>query len=250
MDSHKIKFIAEIGLNHLGNEEKAMRMVECCLKTEVDAVTFQIKTDDYYNNNRPFRCRLSQSFYVKMIELIHNSGKEVGIALAESSHVQKWSDSGIDFWKVLSMDFNNQSLIRDMKSTGREIYISTGVSSVDEIQNLHHVFPDAWLIHTTLTKNSKDANLSAIKTMRTLFGDRVGYGVHCSDPETVYYALAYGAAFVFLYVREDDDEYYPDYEHSVTTNELGMWIKKWRSSFEWIGTGVKNKKSLPGWVLQ
>lgn len=250
MDSHEIKFIAEIGVNHLGNEEKAMRMVECCLKAEVDAVTFQIQTDDYYDNSRPFRCRLSQSFYVKMIELVHNSGKEVGIALAESSHVRKWSDLGIDFWKVLSMDFNNQSLIRDMKSTRRDIYISTGVSSVDEIQNLHHVFPDAWLVHTTLTKSSKDTNLSAIKTMRTLFGDRVGYGVHCSDPETIYYALAYGAAFVFLYVREDDDEYYPDYEHSVTTNELGMWVKKWRSSLEWIGTGEKNKKSIPGWVFE
>ena len=250
MDNQKIKIIAEIGVNHLGNEEKAMRMVGNCLNAGVDAVTFQVQTDDYYDNSRPFRCRLSNSFYLKMIELVHNSGKEVGIALAESNSVQKWSDLGIDFWKVLSMDSNNESLIRDMKKTRRDIYASTGVSSMKEIQNLQHIFTDVWLVHTTLTKSSKDANLSAIKTMRTMFGDRVGYGLHCSNPEPIYYALAYSAAFVFLYVREDDDEYYPDYEHSITTNELGMWIKKWRFSLEWIGTGEKNKKSIPDWVFE
>ena len=245
-----MKYIAEIGVNHLGDEEKARRMVESCIEAGVDAVTFQIQTDDYYDNSRPFRKRLSESFYLKTIKYVHNSGKEIGIALAEPSQVNIWAGLGIDFWKVLSMDFYDKSMISSMQNTRKDIYISTGVSSLEEIKELYTLFNDAWYVHTTLQKSSEDSNLSAIKTMRSIIGSRVGYGMHCPDPEAVYFSIAYGASFAFIYVREDDDEYYPDYEHSIKTNVLKMWLNKWSSSKNWIGTGNKNKQEIPEWVYE
>ena len=67
--SKNIKYIAEIGVNHLGDEDKALRMVENCIHAGVDAVTFQIQSDNYYDETKSFRHKLSDDFYSKLINL-------------------------------------------------------------------------------------------------------------------------------------------------------------------------------------
>ena len=187
--NNNIKYIAEIGVNHLGDENKALRMVENCIRAGADAVTFQIQPDDYYDGTKSFRNKLSDKFYSKLIDLVHSLDKEIGIALTESDQVFKWLDMGVDFFKVLSMDIDNHELLKSIESTGKQMYISTGVASEDEIKRLYQSYSNAWYVHTTLTKSSKDANISALSTIRSIVGDRVGYGLHAPDPETIYFAV-------------------------------------------------------------
>tara|TARA_Y100000746_G_scaffold106751_1_gene91249 strand:- start:799 stop:1548 length:750 start_codon:yes stop_codon:yes gene_type:complete len=248
--SKNIKYIAEIGVNHLGDENKALRMVENCIHAGADAVTFQIQSDDYYDGTKSFRQKLSDEFYSKLINLVHSLNKEIGIALTESDQVSKWLDMGIDFWKVLSMDIGNHKLLESMKKTGKYIYISTGVASDDEIKKLYQSYNDAWYVHTTLTQSSEDSNMLALSTIQSIVGDKVGYGLHAPDPETIYFAVAYNASFVFFYVMENDDAYYPDFEHSVRIDKLKDYLIKWRESQKWIGTGEKNKQEVPEWTLE
>ena len=248
--SNNIKYIAEIGVNHLGDESKALRMVEHSIQAGADAITFQIQSDDYYDGTKSFRNKLSDNFYSKIIHLVHSLGKEIGIALTESDQVNKWLDMGVDFWKVLSMDIDNDELLKSIKKTGKGIYISTGIASDDEIKKLYQSYSNAWYVHTTLTKSSEDANISALNTIKSIVGDHVGYGLHAPDPETIYFAIAYSASFVFFYVIENDVEYYPDYEHSIRTDKLGDWLIKWRESQKWIGSGKKNKQNLPEWIFE
>ena len=92
--------------------------------------------------------------------------------------------------------------------------------------------------------------ISALNSIKSIVGDHVGYGLHAPDPETIYFAIAYSASFVFFYVIENDDEYYPDYEHSLRTDKLGDWLIKWRESQKWIGSGKKNKQNLPEWIFE
>jgi len=248
--SGNIKYIAEIGVNHLGDENKALRMVEDSIKAGADAVTFQILSDDYYDGTKSFRNKLSDEFYSKIISLVHSLDKEIGFALTEGDQVNKWSEMGVDFWKVLSMDIDNHGLLEHIKNTEKNMYISTGIASDDEIRELHQSYSKAWYVHTTLTKSSEDANISALNTVKTIVGDRIGYGLHASDPETVYFAIAYKASFIFFYVRENDDENYPDYEHSIRSDKLGGWLMRWRESQKWIGSGDKTKQNLPEWVFE
>jgi sialic acid synthase SpsE len=248
--SNNIKYIAEIGVNHLGDENKARRMVEHSIQAGADAVTFQIQSDDYYDGTKSFRNKLRDNFYSKIINLVHSQGKEIGIALTESDQVSKWLDMGVDFWKVLSMDIGNHELLKSVKNTGKEMYISTGIASDDEIKKLYQSYSNAWYVHTTLTKSSEDANISALSTIRSIVGDRVGYGLHAPDPETIYFAVAYNASFIFFYVIENDDDHYPDYEHSIEVDKLADCLIKWRESQKWIGSGKKNKQNVPEWTLE
>ena len=248
--NNNVKYIAEIGVNHLGDENKALRMAKNCIEAGADAVTFQIQPDEYYDGTKSFRNKLSDNFYPRLVELVHSYDKEIGIALTESDQVSKWLNMGVDFFKVLSMDIDNHDLLNSIKNTGKQMYVSTGIASEDEIKLLYQSYSDAWYVHTTLTKSSEDANISALSTIRSIVGDRVGYGLHAPDPETIYFAVAYNASFIFFYVVENDNEYYPDDEHSIRVDKLAICLVKWRESQKWIGLGKKIKQNLPEWTLE
>ena len=61
-----IKYYAEIGLNHLGNEKKCFEMVKKAISSGVDGITIQIYPNKYYNNKKPFRKKFKNDFYVKL----------------------------------------------------------------------------------------------------------------------------------------------------------------------------------------
>ena len=63
-------FIAEIGLNHLGNDRLAISMVKSCLTANLEGITLQIQPHDYYNNKKNFRRKLKKSTYKKIYTIV------------------------------------------------------------------------------------------------------------------------------------------------------------------------------------
>ena len=60
------KYIAEIGLNHLGDSKLCLKMINKALSCGVDGISLQIFPRNYYDNSKPHRRELNKSFYEKV----------------------------------------------------------------------------------------------------------------------------------------------------------------------------------------
>lgn len=198
-----MQIVVEIGLNHLGSEDRAWRMLECAAAPTVDAVTFQIREQKFYDNPDPVRRRLSEDFYRKAVAAIHARGQRCGIAIADESSVPQFSSLGIDFWKTLSWDFTNASLNRMLQATGKPVWMSTGISSMDDIVGLSAKGGDIVLIHTQLSQKIEDVNLKAIAEVRKRTKLPVAFGLHCACHDILKVALGFEPYALLFYLKED-----------------------------------------------
>jgi len=245
-----VEFVAEIGINHLGDENKAYEMLNKLIKTKIDSITFQIQTNDYYDNTRPFRRKLSENYYDSAIKIVNSASKNFGIAIAEPSEVQFWNEKEINFWKILGADFDNDDLIQKVHSTKKQVYLSTTISSMKEIEEANNHYPSINYVHSTLDREPESANIRAIVSMRSVVGEKVAFGLHNEDPHLVDLAIACGAKTIFFYIREDDDEYYPDYEHAIILNKIDEYLARWKRVEKLLGSGEKTKLTVPEWALE
>ena len=250
LPKQNLVFVAEIGINHLGDENKAYKMLNKLVKTKIDSITFQIQTNDYYDNTRPFRRKLSENYYDTAIKIVNSANKNFGIAIAEPSEVQFWIEKRINFWKILGADFYNEDLIQKVHSSKKLVYLSTSISSMKEIEEANNRYPSINYVHTTLDREPDKANIRAITSMRSVVGDKVAFGLHNEDPYLVDLAIACGARTIFFYIREDDGEYYPDYEHALILNKIDEYLVRWKRVEKLLGSGEKTKLSLPEWALE
>jgi N-acetylneuraminate synthase len=244
-----IQIIVEIGLNHLGSEERAWRMLECTAMPAVDAVTFQIREQKFYENPDQVRHRLSGEFYRDALAAIHARGQRCGIAIADEFSVGQFHSLGIDFWKTLSWDFKNSSLNRALQATGRPVLMSTGLSSMDEIVEVSAKGGNIVLIHTQLSQKIEDVNLKAIVEIRKQTGLPVAFGLHCACHDVLKVALGFEPYALLFYLKEDGCSRYFDDEHAIPMSELKPLTNLLKSLAPSLGSGSKSSAEKPSWVV-
>jgi len=242
--------IAEIGLNHLGSEERAWDMLKKILQTDIDAVTFQIREPNFYASDDHTHRPLPLEFYSAASKLAHEHGKEFGLALCDIDAVEKiCSEVQIDFWKTLSWDFLNDLIKTKLIKTRLPVYLSTGLSSMAEVVRESKYTPNAILIHTQLSQAIGDVNLKAIATMRNQTEMPVAFGMHCEDVDVLKLALAYEPYAIFFYVKEEGLEGLFDDLHAIGIAKLPMVLQKLKVLSASIGNGDKQGMQKPSWVV-
>jgi len=233
--------IAEIGLNHMGNEQLAKTMLKKLVETAVDAVTFQIAKPEFYDGSAPWRKPLSKPFYQEAIMLAHQKRKPLGFAIADPEIARFLDAGGADFWKTLSTDVRNTTLQHALTRTGKPLFISTGLSDEKEVVEVSKGIDRTGIkfIHTQLSHNVEDANLGAIKRLRDVTGIEVAFGMHCSDINVLYLSSAFSPSDIFFYVKGDAEEEYPDNEHAVKISDVESVVSELKSLGLSIGSGIK-----------
>ena len=93
----------------------------------------------------------------------HQHQKQFDIAVCDQETIDLYEDWGVDFYKVLSKDFAREDFIRDLLQTGKTVFLSTGTSGEDEIQEMVGRLGN-WkdaikLIHTQISYDIRDVNL-------------------------------------------------------------------------------------------
>ena len=234
--------VCEIGLNHKGVEPFAKQMVEQLIETNCEAITFQERENDFYKNEFE-GFRLPNDFYDEII----NSGNDklFGVALANHDRINDWIEFGVNFFKVLSWDLTNYSYIDKLIEAGRGVHVSTGLATDNDIKNLskRYGYSDSIrLVHTQLTQEVRDCNLSAITEMSKQ-GFKVGYGNHCSNLNTIYTSVAYNPSDYFVYVKSIDGV--PDDEHAVMINDVNKIVKNIDELETSLGFGIKENNAKP-----
>ena len=114
--------IAEIGLNHMGNENYALHLVKSLVKhKKIEGITIQIREKSFYHGNRK-KLILRDSVYKKIDNIIKKSKKKFGVALCDHSKIEFFENLNVDFIKVINNDIKNDFLLQKLLSSKFKIF--------------------------------------------------------------------------------------------------------------------------------
>jgi sialic acid synthase SpsE len=235
--------IAELGFNHLGNLDIANQYVDYLIQCDVDAITFQVREAEHREAN--LSLYLNDDSYKNLFLKIKNSGKKLGVALADTKYVSFFENLDVDFYKVIRNDISNKKLINLLMITGKQIFVSTGMSSKKDIENFISFIDQSTkkrnqfkLVHTQLSNALEDCNLKSIEKMKE-YGLDVAYGHHCGDVTAIFMALCYNPSDLLFYVKGSPDFQYTEDSHAIQIDQIQDLIKKIHRYNGAVGTGVK-----------
>ncbi|MDC3345566.1 N-acetylneuraminate synthase family protein, partial [Candidatus Pseudothioglobus singularis] len=196
-----IFIIAEIGINHNGDMSICKQLIDIALDTGCDAVKFQkrdlnkVYTKDFLNSLRDspwgstqFAQKSGLEFGIEEYKEIDLYCKDKGIewfASAWDLNSQKFMQKfNCKYNKIASAMIVYEDLLRLVASEKKHTFISTGMSTIEDIEKAVNIFRDAEcpfeLMHTVSTYPMKDenANLNVITTLKEKFKCNVGYSGH------------------------------------------------------------------------
>lgn len=254
--------IAEIGINHNGSLELAQKLIEGAARAGCDAVKFQKRTPELcvpleqWNVMRdtPWG-RMSYIDYKRRVELgeaeyrhVDALCRKLGIMWFASC----WDVPSIEFverfsppcYKAASASLTDHELLRAMKRTGRPLIISTGMSSVDEIDAAVSAVGHKHLLiaHSTSTYPCPvdELNLRMIRTLKREYPRcPIGYSGHETGLAPTWAAVALGATFVERHVTLDRAMWGTDHAASVELSGLERLVGQIRDVERAVGDGVK-----------
>lgn len=260
--------IAEAGVNHNGDLDMALRMVETAKDAGADYIKFQtFKADklvtpegepaEYQKAN----CNAdSQIEMLRRLELTFEDFRtislycnEIGIGFLstpfDSESIAFLASLGIDYMKVPSGEITNLPYLREIASTGIPAIISTGMATLEEIRHALHIFYQAGYSREKLTVlqcNTEyptpmhDVNLKAMVTMRSQLGVPTGYSDHTGGYEVAVAAAALEATIIEKHFTLSRKMEGPDHKASLEPDELGAMVRAIRNVTEALGCGEKN----------
>jgi N-acetylneuraminate synthase len=258
-----ITVIAEIGINHNGDMELAKRLIDIAVESGCDAVKFQKRTVDLVyttmvlNAPRESPWGTTQraqkeglEFSREQYEVIDKYCREQGIAWSASA----WDIPSLDFieefappfHKVASAMLTHKAFIEAVAIKGRTTLISTGMATLEIIDEVVEVFKKAGtpfvLLHTVSTYPSPEAdlNLSMIHTLRERYGAPVGYSGHEPSVSPSIVAASLGASVIERHITIDRTMYGSDQAASLEENGLRQLVSVIRKIPAMIGTGEKD----------
>ena len=266
--SSRVKIIAEAGVNHNGSLKKAFDLVDAACKANVDYIKFQtFKTEEVISKNAPKADyqkknnsdKQTQYEMVKNLELSKKSHLQI-IKYCQKKKIKYFStafdndsfiflrNNGLDLCKIPSGEINNLPYIRFLGEQGLPILMSTGMSTIQEIEFALNTLVKAGtkkenitLLHcnTAYPTPFIDANITAIKTLKDIFNVNVGYSDHTLGLETAIAAVALGATFIEKHFTLKKNDQGPDHKASLNVNELTKLVKSIRNVELSLGDGIK-----------
>ena len=216
--------IAEIGLNHMGDEKFALHLTNELLKTKIDGITFQIRDKKYYYKRK--HLALSENFYIKVSKMIKKRKKKFGIALDCLSIFDLLDKLNVDFIKIINDGLTNKKLVSSLVNKNfMKIYISTGVHNLNEIKKCLKNIPSKKLnkieiVHTSLNTSIESVNLRSISFLKSKLNLPIAYGSHCYNHKVLYTALAFQPSALFFYVKGTKNMRYFDKKHSIVITKI------------------------------
>jgi N-acetylneuraminate synthase len=167
-----------------------------------------------------------------------------------------WDEPSVDFieafdpvcYKVPSASLTDHNLLRHLKKTGKPVIISTGMSTLEEIQSAVNVFgvenlmfPGLVISHATSTYpcDPEELNLRMIQTLRQTFPCPIGYSGHEVGLVTSVVAAALGACLVERHITLDRALWGSDQAASVEPGGFERLVKYMRTTEISMGDGVK-----------
>jgi N-acetylneuraminate synthase len=255
--------IAEIGINHNGDLRIAKELIDAAADSGFDAVKFQkrtidiVYTQEFLDSPRESPWGSTQRAQKEGLEFSAQDYKEIDRYCKEKG--LQWTASAWDvdaqlflqqfncsFNKVASPMLGHIPLLKLIASEKKRTFISTGMSTLEELDSVVKIFKDAncpfELMHCNSTYPMKegDANLLCIPMLRNRYGVNVGYSGHESSLIKVCTtAVALGATSLERHITLDRTMYGSDQAASIEAHALANFATSVRAISGIMGTGVK-----------
>lgn len=219
--------VAEIGLNHLGDEKKLYKFLDNLKSKNVSAITIQIREKKFYTDNKSLH--LNESIHKKFFKDARKNFF-VGVAISDKKKIKFIKSLNINFVKILSKDFTNYSLVKSILAEQKETFLSIGNHPFHIIKKYFNLYrkinKKIKLIYTCFENRYYKLDLNKINIYRKVLNTSVSYGNHHVEKKKIIESLKYKPDFVFFYVKGNDNSIYPDNKHAVKLNEVSQLIKK------------------------
>jgi len=257
-----IFIIAEIGINHNGDMSICKQLIDIAVDTGCNAVKFQkrdidlVYTQEMLDSQRESPWGSTQRDQKIGLEFNQEQYSEIDQYCKEKEiewFASAWDVNSQKFLKQFDCKYNKVAsamivytdLLKIIASEGKHTFISTGMSTHDDIQNAVDIFNKAGcsfeLMHTVSTypMNDKDANLNLIKTLKKTYNCNVGYSGHEVGLAISYAAVAIGISSLERHITLDRSMYGSDQSASVEPNGFHMLVGAVRKIEEAMGDGIK-----------
>jgi N-acetylneuraminate synthase len=260
--AESVLVIAEIGINHNGSLDMARKLIDGAYLAGAQAVKFQKRTPErcvpkeqwHLERDTPWG-RIPYIEYRRRMEFgdaefaaIDRHCRERGILWFASC----WDRQAVDFieryqppcYKIASASLTDHDLLRKVRSTGRPVILSTGMSTAAEIDEAVNLLGrhDLLIAHSTSTYPCPpgDLNLRMIETLRRLYPEcPVGYSGHETGLAPTWAAVALGAAFVERHITLDRALWGSDQAASVEIGGFLRLVSNIRDIEKALGDGIK-----------
>ncbi|MGH9195797.1 MAG: N-acetylneuraminate synthase family protein [Acidimicrobiia bacterium] len=252
--------VAEIGINHNGDLETAKKLIDVATRYGVDAVKFQKRTIDAVfapeELARPRESPFGTTYgdVKRGLEFGYDEFGEIDeyCKIREMKwYASCWDEASVDFieqfnppcHKIASASLTDDALLSYMASKGRPIILSTGMSTIDEIDHAVELLQgsDLVLLHSTSTYPAADheLNLNVIPFLEQRFDCPVGYSGHETGVIPSVVSVCLGAAMVERHITLDRAMWGTDQAASLEPRGVELLVKYVESVTAAMGDGIK-----------
>lgn len=252
--------VAEIGINHNGNLDTTRKLISAALLAGCDAVKFQKRTVEVVYTKAELERSRESIFGTTNGDLKY--GLEFGVSQYRAIdeycrlhgigwYASCWDEASVDFidsfnppcYKIASASLTDDSLLRHHRRTGRPIVLSTGMSTLEQIDHAVDVLgkEDLILLHSNSTYPSKpeELNLKAIQVLAKRYDVPVGYSGHEVGLGTSVAAAVMGACMIERHITLDRAMWGSDQAASVEPQGFSRLVRDIRTIESAMGDGVK-----------
>lgn len=259
--AHPCFVIAEIGINHNGDIDIEKRLIDVAVDSGCDAVKFQKRTVDAVYTPEELAKQRESPWGTT------NGEQKRGLEFGEEAYAEidaycrfkgilwfasPWDEESVDFlerfsppcYKVASASLTDVVLLRHIRSKRRPVILSTGMSTMGEIERAVEILgrDGLLLMHavSTYPADNDELNLKVIQTLARRFSDiPIGYSGHERGTTLSVCAVALGAMAVERHITLDRTMYGSDQAASLEPAGLKLMVDKIRTFEEASGDGVK-----------
>ena len=263
-----VLIIAEAGVNHNGDLQTAIKLIEVAAKSGADLVKFQTFTADSLVTKSASKAEYqilnnfgneSQHSMLKRLELTSDMHEallekcaqcQIGFLSTgfDIKSLEYLHGLGQRLYKIPSGEITNLPYLKCIGRLNGQVLMSTGMANLGEIEAALNVIEaegtsrnKVTLLHCTTEYPTPmiDVNLRAIENMRAAFGVRVGYSDHTQGIEISIAAVAVGATVIEKHFTLDRNLPGPDHRASIEPHELNSMIVAIRNVESALGDGIK-----------
>jgi len=267
--TRKPLIIAEAGVNHNGSPELAHRLIEAAAAAGADAIKFQTfkaeecagrfaDTAEYQKN-----CAVDDQFMLlKGLELpfsefaeLKRHAEELGMLFLSTpdgtASLDLLCSLDVAVIKTGSGEVTNLPFLKDIAARRRPVILSTGMSSLGEVQRALAELgeggaSDIMLLHCTSEYPTPpaDCSLNCIPLLKQAFSLPVGFSDHTDGHEAAIAATALGALIIEKHLTLDRNMAGPDHSASLDPQQFAEMVTAVRKAQTMLGSG--HKEAAPG----
>ena len=258
--------IAEAGVNHNGDIQTALRLVDAAVAAGCDAVKFQTWiTEKVYSADKSLKPEY-QARTTDATESEFDTIKKLELSFATFRKIKEYCDRkgilffstpdevdsadflsslGVSLMKTASQDVTNTPFLQHIAGLGVPVIFSTGACSPSElaegVEAIRAKTSELIILHcvSSYPAPSEEMNLTVIPSLRSMFGVPIGLSDHTTGAHVACAAVALGARVFEKHLTLDKTMAGPDHQASLNPEEMRVYCQQLREVRSALGDGVK-----------